>query len=101
MSSPPSYDALVIGAGHNGLVTAAYLARAGWSVLVLEQSERPGGAVQSGELTRPGFVHDLFATNLNLFLGSPVAAELGADLERHGLVYAACDQPFANVFPDG
>ncbi|MEO8967840.1 MAG: NAD(P)/FAD-dependent oxidoreductase [Solirubrobacteraceae bacterium] len=101
MSSPPSYDAIVIGAGHNGLVTAAYLARAGWSVLVLEQSERPGGAVQSGELTRPGFVHDLFATNLNLFLGSPVAAELGADLERHGLDYAACDQPFANVFPDG
>lgn len=96
-----SYDAVLIGSGHNALVCAAYLARAGWSTVVLERSERPGGAVISGELTRPGFVHDLFATNMNLFLGSPVAAELGAELERHGLQYAHCSDPFANVFPDG
>ncbi|MFZ0044100.1 MAG: NAD(P)/FAD-dependent oxidoreductase [Solirubrobacteraceae bacterium] len=96
-----SYDAIVVGAGHNALVTAAYLARAGWSTLVLERAERPGGAVVSDEVTRPGFIHDLFATNLNLFLGSPVAAELGADLERHGLRYAASARPFANVFPGG
>jgi phytoene dehydrogenase-like protein len=96
-----SYDAVVVGAGHNGLVCAAYLARAGWSVLVLERASRAGGAVASGELTRPGFVHDLFATNMNLFLGSPVAAELGPDLERHGLRYASCDRPFANAYPGG
>ncbi len=96
-----SYDAVLIGAGHNALVCAAYLARAGWSTLVLERAERPGGAVQSAELTRPGYVHDLFATNMNLFLGSPVAAELGAELERHGLRYASSDRPFANVYPDG
>ncbi len=95
------YDAIVVGGGHQALVSAAYLARAGWSVLVLERGERPGGAVQSAEITRPGFVHDLFATNMNLFLGSPVAAELGADLERHGLRYATCEQPFANVYPEG
>jgi phytoene dehydrogenase-like protein len=57
--------------------------------------------VASGSVTRPGFVHDLFATNMNLFLGSPVAAELGADLSRHGLRYASCDRPFANAFPGG
>jgi phytoene dehydrogenase-like protein len=96
-----SYDAVVIGAGHNALVCAAYLARAGWKTVVLERGERPGGAVMSAELTRPGFVHDVFATNMNLFLGSPVAAELGSELERHGLRYATGADPFANVFPDG
>jgi phytoene dehydrogenase-like protein len=96
-----TYDAIVIGSGHQGLVSAVYLARAGWRVLVLERAGRPGGAVQSAEITRPGFVHDLFATNMNLFLGSPVFAELGAELERHGFSPAPCGRPFANVFPDG
>jgi phytoene dehydrogenase-like protein len=82
-------------------VAAAYLARAGWSTLVLERSTRPGGAVLSDQVTRPGFVHDLFATNMNLFRGSPVAAELGPELERNGLGFASSSHPFANVFPDG
>jgi len=96
----PAYDAILIGAGHNALVSAAYLAKAGWSTLVLEQGERAGGAVQSAEITRSGFLHDLYATNLNLFLGSPVAAELGPELERQGVAYAACEHPFANLYPD-
>jgi phytoene dehydrogenase-like protein len=96
-----TYDVIVIGAGHNGLVAAAYLARAGMSTLVLERNERVGGAVASGEITRPGFVHDLFATNQNLFLGSPAFAELGDDLARHGLRFATTDKPYSNVFPDG
>src|ERR1700688_1749104 len=62
-----SYDAIVIGAAHNGLVAATYLARAGWRTVVLERESRPGGAVLSDELTRPGLVHDVFATNMNLF----------------------------------
>ena len=99
--SNPGYDAVIIGAGHNALVTGVYLSRAGWRVLVLERAERPGGAVYSAEVTRPGFVSDLFATNLNLFLGSPVHAELGSELERLGLRYAASAKPFANVYPDG
>jgi phytoene dehydrogenase-like protein len=95
-----TYDVIVIGAGHNGLVTAAYVARAGMSVLVLERGEHVGGAVASGEVTRPGFVHDLFATNQNLFLGSPAFAELGDDLARHGLRFATTNRPYSNVFPD-
>src|SRR5450755_3121996 len=95
------YDAIVIGAGHNGLVTAVYLARAGWRTLVLEREHRPGGAVCSEELTLPGLIHDTFATNMNLFLGSPVAAELGGELERHGAAWATSSMPFASVFPDG
>jgi phytoene dehydrogenase-like protein len=96
-----TYDVIVIGAGHNGLVAGAYLARAGMSTLVLERNERVGGAVASGEITRPGFIHDLFATNQNLFLGSPAFEELGDDLARHGLGFATTDRPYSNVFPDG
>lgn len=79
------YDALIVGAGHNGLVAAVYLARAGWKTLALEKNERSGGAVMSGEITWPGFVHDLYSTNQNLFLASPVYRELKPDLKRHGL----------------
>jgi phytoene dehydrogenase-like protein len=99
--SAGAYEVIVIGAGHNGLVAAAYLARAGMSVLVLERAERAGGAVVSDEVTRPGFVHDLFATNQNLFVGSPAFAELGGDLVRHGLSFATTSRPYSNVFPDG
>ena len=96
-----TYDVIVIGAGHNGMVAAAYLARAGMSTLVLERNEHVGGAVASAEVTRPRFVHDLFATNQNLFLGSPAFAELGEDLARHGLRFATTDRPYSNVFPGG
>jgi phytoene dehydrogenase-like protein len=48
------YDIVIIGSGHNALVTAAYLTRAGRSVLVLERNDRPGGLVRTDELTLPG-----------------------------------------------
>jgi phytoene dehydrogenase-like protein len=100
-ASASSYDALVVGGGHNGLVAAIELARAGWGVLVLEQAERLGGAVMSAEITLPGFIHDLYSTNQNTFRGGQVYAELGPELERHGLRYAKSDKPFANAFPHG
>jgi phytoene dehydrogenase-like protein len=100
-SAGGEYDVIVVGAGHNGLVAAAYLARAGMNLLVLERAQQVGGAVVSDEVTRPGFVHDLFATNQNLFLGSPAFAELGDDLARHGLRFTTTPRPYSNVFPDG
>lgn len=94
-----SYDAVVIGAGHNGLATAIILAKAGWSVLVVERNQTAGGAIRTEEVTLPGFRHDLFATNLNLFAGSAFFAEHGDQLTEHGLEFAASTKPFASVFP--
>ncbi len=95
------YDALVIGGGINGLAVALYLARAGWKVLVAERNEQIGGATMSAEVTLPGFIHDLYSMNQNLFVGSPVYAEFKTGLERHGLSFAHSDKPYCAVFPDG
>ena len=80
-----AYDALVIGAGHNGLACAAYLAKGGRKVLVLEASERPGGLASTGEFA-DGFRVSAAAHLLNM-LSPEVAKDLA--LERHGLAYAA------------
>jgi phytoene dehydrogenase-like protein len=96
-----AYDAIIIGAGHNGLVAACELGAQGWNVLVLEAADHPGGAVQSAEITAPGFVSDLYSTNQNGFLGGPAWASLQEELRRHGVEYAHCDKPYANAFPDG
>ena len=101
MAVSDEYDAIVVGAGHNGLVAALYLAKAGLKTLVLERNARIGGAVKSGEITRPGFIHDLFATNQNLFCASPVYREFQQDLARHGLRFCVSPKPYCNVFPDG
>ena len=93
------YDAVVIGAGHNGLAVAVMLAEAGWKVGVFEKNSQPGGAVRTEEVTLPGFRHDLFAANLNLFAGSPFVQRYGDQLAAHGLEFAPANKPFASVFP--
>jgi phytoene dehydrogenase-like protein len=74
-------DAIVVGAGPNGLVAAATLARHGWRVLVLEAKNRPGGAVYSEELTLPGYLHDVGAAFFPFAHESPAfrSLELGLD----------------------
>ncbi|HZL54473.1 MAG TPA: NAD(P)/FAD-dependent oxidoreductase [Solirubrobacteraceae bacterium] len=95
-------DAIVIGSGHNGLVAAAYMARAGLAVEVLERNPRAGGAVTSEELTEPGFVHDTFSAWHPLFKLSAAFAELGEDLARRGLAYAESPhETTATVRSDG
>lgn len=84
-------DAVVIGSGHNGLIAAAYLARAGWEVEVLERNSYAGGAVATEALTEPGFLHDPFSCWHPLFQISGAFAELGDELAPRGLRY--CDTP--------
>ena len=91
-------DAIVIGAGPNGLVAANLLADAGWSVQVLEAQERPGGAVKSSEL-EPGYVTDDFSAFYPLAAASP--AIRGLELERHGLRWAHGPFVLAHPSADG
>ena len=93
------FDAAVIGAGHNGLTCAAYLARAGRRVLVLERGQEIGGMTRSAELAAPGFLSDVHASGYLVARLSPTPAELG--LAGRGLRLITPDPNWAQVFPDG
>jgi phytoene dehydrogenase-like protein len=89
-------DAIVIGAGHNGLVAANLLADAGWSVLVLEATPNPGGAVRSGYVTAPGYLSDLFSSFYPLGYASPVMKALQLDLR-----WTHSPDVLTHLLPDG
>src|SRR3954452_3538906 len=92
-------DAVVIGAGPNGLVAANALVDAGWEVLVLEAQDAPGGAVRTAEVTAPGFRNDLFSAFYPLAAASPVIR--GLDLEHHGLRWVHAPRVLAHALDDG
>ncbi|HEY4184553.1 MAG TPA: NAD(P)/FAD-dependent oxidoreductase [Polyangia bacterium] len=92
-------DAIVVGAGPNGLSAAITLAWAGHSVLVLEANESIGGGVRSAALTLPGFVHDVCAGSFPMALGSPFFRAL--PLEAHGLSWIHPVVPLAHPLDDG
>lgn len=94
-------DAIVIGAGINGLAAAATLALKGWKVAVFERSGRPGGAAKTLELTLPGFRHDWGALNLSLFAGSAFHQQNAGLLAEHGLEFVLAKDCFSSAFPDG
>jgi phytoene dehydrogenase-like protein len=91
-------DAVVIGAGPNGLVAANLLADAGWDVLVMEAEDQVGGAVRSAELIEPGFVNDMCSAFYPLGAASPILA--GLDLSEHGLRWRHAPRVLAHVLPD-
>jgi len=95
------YDAVVVGSGVNSLACGALLARAGWSVCVLERNDWLGGAIHTAELTEPGYHHDVFSAWHPLWVGGAAHAQLGGDLAARGLEYLNTDLPTATAFPDG
>ncbi|GMO93071.1 phytoene desaturase family protein [Bradyrhizobium sp. TM239] len=95
-----TFDAVVVGAGHNGLAAAVHLSRRGWSVAVVEAGAAAGGAVKTAELTLPGFRHDVFAMNLSMFAGSQFFATYKDELVTHGLRFLPVSDCFASVFRD-
>ncbi|MBS1888710.1 MAG: NAD(P)/FAD-dependent oxidoreductase [Actinobacteria bacterium] len=96
------FDAVVVGGGHNGLVAAAYLAREGWGVCVLERNAEVGGCVATEELTLPGYRHDVMSSWHPLFHLSRAYADFGGELARHGLEYLNTDAwTTASVGADG
>jgi phytoene dehydrogenase-like protein len=97
-----TYDVVIMGAGHNGLVAACYLAKAGKKVLVLERNPYYGGGVLTRELTAPGFRHDVHSSSHIMLQGNPMMVndELGLK-SRFGLQYKVRELPHATLFPDG
>jgi phytoene dehydrogenase-like protein len=94
-------DVVVIGAGHNALTAAAYLAKAGLSVTVLEARDKIGGGTVTDEWTGPGFRHDTFSTGHPWLLSSPLFTRDELGLFRDGLAYVGNDPVAVFPFPDG
>jgi len=94
-----SYDAVVVGAGPNGLAAAIVLARAGRSVLLIEARPTVGGGTRSAELTLPGFVHDVCSAIHPLGVASPFLR--GLPLAEHGLEWVFPEVAVAHPFDDG
>ncbi len=93
------YDAVVVGAGPNGLTAAVTIAEAGRSVLVVEANERAGGGATSAELTIPGVVHDVCSAVHPLSATSPFLRSL--PLDEHGLEWAYPEIDLAHPLDDG
>ena len=99
--SDASYDVVVAGAGHNGLITAAYAAAAGFRVAVVEARDAIGGDTATEELTLPGFRHDTCSTAHNLIQANPLLRDDELRLADHGLEYLHPDPVVHMPFPDG
>jgi phytoene dehydrogenase-like protein len=113
------YDAVVVGAGPNGLTAAVFLARAGRKVVVFEANATAGGGCRSAELTEPGFVHDVCSSVHPTGVASPAFAQLPLanhgvawahpeialahplDGDRAGLLYRSLDDTATGLGPDG
>ena len=94
-----SYDAVIVGAGPNGLTAAAILAGAGLQVLVLEQSSTIGGGCRTEALTLPGFVHDVCSAIHPMGVVSPVFRTLG--VTNQGVEWVPARLPLAHPLDDG
>ena len=94
------YDVIAVGAGANGLIAAAYMAKAGKKVLVLERSAWFGGGVATREAVSPGFRHDIHSATHIVIQGNPLIRndEMGSDLEvRSEIIPRVSSPPFSTI----
>lgn len=84
-------DVIIVGAGINGMVAAAELGKAGWSVMLVDENPRLGGFIETRELTIPGYRHDVYSSFHPMFVSSEAYRLLGPDLHRLGLEYLNTD----------
>jgi len=96
-----SFDIVVAGAGHNSLIAAAYLAKAGYRCLVLESRALVGGGVKTTQLTLRGFRHDVCSSAHVLIQDSPILRDDELGLGQYGLEYLFPDPVVHLPFPDG
>ena len=95
-----TYDFVVLGGGHNGLLTTAYLAKAGFKVCCLEANDEFGGGTRSQEIA-PGYIADTGGMVHNMISKTPIVRgdELGL-FSKYGLEYCYLDSLFCSIFPD-
>jgi phytoene dehydrogenase-like protein len=94
-----TYDAIIVGAGHNGMALGTYLAKCGWEVAIFEKRAEEGGGLCTEELTRPGFLHNVHSNYHSLVGVCPVYEDL--DLYAHGLQYVHPPVQMGSIFRDG
>src|SRR5665213_2446605 len=92
------FDIVVAGAGHNSLVTAAYLSKAGFRCVVLEGRPTVGGGVKSAQFTLRGFIHDTCSSAHNGMQENPLIKNKEIDLAPYGLEYIFPDPVFHMPF---
>lgn len=95
----PKYDAVIIGSGANGIAAAIRLQQLGLKTLILEKNSEPGGATRSGQLTLPGYTHDIGSAILPMSYSSPFFKTL--PLEKYGLKWIFPEVPFAQTLNNG
>jgi phytoene dehydrogenase-like protein len=95
------YDIVIAGAGHNSMVTAAYLAKAGYRCLLLEGRPIVGGGVKTAQLTLRGFKDDVCSTSHAFLMDNPMIKNNELELRDYGLEYIDPDPIFHVPFPDG
>src|SRR6476646_4778506 len=99
MPKSNAYDAVVVGAGPNGLAAAIVLASAGRSVLLIEAHARVGGGTRTSELTLPGYLHDVCSAIHPMAVASPFFRSL--PLADFGLTWVDPPAPLAHPLDDG